>query len=148
MFWPGVEPVGRNDVVDRNLLESAPQQPFQAVFGVDCYPTIYDKAACLFFSICTGHIFTNGNKRTAVLAVDQFMLANEVYLTLPNEDMRRLAEHTAEYNIRQENQRDVRERISRLFRDNSTTFRETFHTNRAIHRRMHRVKRLIRNANR
>lgn len=147
MFWPGVEPVRRDDVRDQNLLQSAPQQPFQEAFGVEFYPTIYDKAACLFFSICTGHIFTNGNKRTAVLALDQFLLANEIYLTLPNEEMKQLAERTAEYNIRQENQREVRERIARLLQDNSITFRATFNTKPALNRRLHRIKRTIRRVN-
>lgn len=144
MFWPGIEPVGRHDVRDRNLLESAPQQPFQAAFGVEFYPTIYDKAACLFFSICTGHIFTNGNKRTAVLALDQFLLANEVYLTLSNEQIKDLAEDTAKYNIRREDQRDVRSRISALIRDNSIPFRTVFRTSATANRRLHRVKRKIR----
>ena len=61
----------RFDCIDLNLLESAAEQPFQAGFGMDFYPTIYDKAACLFFSIAGGHICTNGNKRTGVLALDQ-----------------------------------------------------------------------------
>lgn len=147
MFFPGIEPVGRHDVRDRNLLESAPQQPFQAAFGVDFYPTIYDKAACLFFSICTGHIFTNGNKRTAVLALDQFLLANEAYLTLSNEQIRELAEDTAKYNIRREDQQAVRRRISQLIRENSILFKAFFRSNPALNRRMHRVKRKIRAAN-
>jgi prophage maintenance system killer protein len=70
VFWPGVEPVASYDCLDLNLLESATEQPFQAGFDVEFYPTIYDKAACLFFSIAGGHIFTNGNKRTAVLALN------------------------------------------------------------------------------
>jgi prophage maintenance system killer protein len=75
--FPGLEPVHPHDCLDRNLLESAAEQPFQGGFGVDYfYPTIYDKAACLFFSIAGGHIFGNGNKRTGVLALDQFLWAN------------------------------------------------------------------------
>lgn len=147
MFWPGVEPVRRNDVRDANLLESAPQQPFQAAYGVEFYPTIYDKAACLFFSICTGHIFTNGNKRTAVLALDQFLLANEIFLTLSNAAIKTLAEETAQYNIRRENQRDVRARLAQILRDNSLTLRAIYKTDRSMNRRLHRVKRAIRAAN-
>lgn len=147
MFFPGIEPVGRRDVRDRNLLESAPKQPFQAAFGVEFYPTIHDKAACLFFSICTGHIFANGNKRTAVLALDQFLLANEIYLTLSNDQIRELAEDTARYNIRREDQRAVRARISQLIRENSIPFRTAFRSNPKLNRRLHRVKRAVRVAN-
>ena len=44
--------VGLFDCLDLNLLQSAAEQPFQAGFGMEFYPTIYDKAACLFFSVC------------------------------------------------------------------------------------------------
>ena len=59
MSFPGVEPVYEDEPLNENLLESAAEQPFQGGFGVDYYPTIYDKAACLFFSIAGGHIFYN-----------------------------------------------------------------------------------------
>jgi death-on-curing protein len=102
--FPGLEPVHENEVIERNLLESAVEQPFQGGYGQDFYPTIYDKAACLFFSIAGGHIFTNGNKRTAVLALDQFLLANSVYLLVPNLEMEQLAKDTASYRARGEDQ--------------------------------------------
>jgi hypothetical protein len=43
-FWPGVQPVPSSDCIDLNLLESAAEQPFQAGFGQEFYPTIFDKA--------------------------------------------------------------------------------------------------------
>jgi death-on-curing protein len=84
MIWPGTEPVYPHDCLDQNLLASAAVQPFQSGFGMDFYPTVSDKAACLFFSLAGGHIFSNGNKRTAVLALDQFLIANSIYLVLSN----------------------------------------------------------------
>ena len=121
--WAGVEPVGRFDCLDLNLLESASQQPFQGGFGVDeFYPTVYEKAACLFFSIAGGHIFSNGNKRTAVLALDQFLIANGIYLILSNEEMRRLAEATASHGERNEADADVMAQIAKVIRGNALPF--------------------------
>jgi death-on-curing family protein len=142
--WPGTEPVGSQDCIDLNLLASAPEQPFQSGFGVDFYPTIYDKAACLFFSIAGGHIFSNGNKRTAVLALDLFLVANEIYLLISNEEMRKMAEQTASYNERGENHKDVIEKISKTIRENSVEFRAIKKVDTGLWRRMHRSKRLIR----
>lgn len=144
--FPGLEPVHRNDCLNRNLLESAAEQPFQGGFGMDYfYPTIYDKAACLFFSIAGGHIFGNGNKRTAVLALDQFLLANSIYLLLTNKDIEELAMSTATYRTRNEHPDDVRSRLSQLIEGNSVEFRKIRHANMRLYRRMHRVKNIIRN---
>ncbi|MFB3813925.1 MAG: type II toxin-antitoxin system death-on-curing family toxin [Terriglobales bacterium] len=145
--YPGTEPVTPHDCLDLNLLESAPEQPFQGSFDVEFYPTIYDKAACLFFSIAGGHIFTNGNKRTAVLALDQFLHANAIYLFLPNEDMKRLAENTACYKTRGENHKDVIARISSLIKKNSAPFSTVRITDPKTYGEWHAVKNLIRKAN-
>jgi death-on-curing family protein len=142
--FPGIEPVYKNDVLDRNLLESAAEQPFQGGFGQDFYPTIYDKAACLFFSIAGGHIFSNGNKRTGVLALDQFLLANSVYLLLSNEDIKQLAKSTASYREREEDHKLVKQRISDIIRAESTEFRTVRELNPTAYRRFLRLRRSIR----
>lgn len=145
MRWAGIEPVGTYDCIDLNLLESASQQPFQAGFGVDFYPTIYDKAACLFFSIAGGHIFTNGNKRTAVLALDQFCYANGLYLYLPNADMRRMAERTASYNERRDTEEQTRDHIRAMIAGSSFTFRQVKHYGQnKFYKHLLRIKNLIR----
>jgi death on curing protein len=89
--WPGIEPVDESSCLDFNLLRSAAEQPYQEVFGRQLYPTMAAKAAYLFVHIAGGHIFSNGNKRTAVLCLDTFLLANSVYLTLSNEQVYKLA---------------------------------------------------------
>ncbi|ADG07798.1 type II toxin-antitoxin system death-on-curing family toxin [Kyrpidia tusciae] len=58
------------------LLDSALNRPRQSVFGQDAYPTIYDKAAALFESLVQNHPFHNANKRTAFLALLQFLSYN------------------------------------------------------------------------
>jgi prophage maintenance system killer protein len=127
-----------------NLLESSAEQPFQGGFGVEFYPTIYDKAACLFFSIAGGHLFTNGNKRTAVLALDQFLLGNAVYLALSNEEIKVLAEETASYGERGENQANVRQMLSTEIKRGSVPFSGIRPSDPKFYRRMHKLKNLIR----
>lgn len=102
IFWPGLEPVKANDCLHPNLLDSAAKAPFQSGYGVEFYPTLLDKAAYQFFSIAGGHIFGNGNKRTAAIVLDQFLLANSVYLLISNPEMTKLAEDTASYHERNE----------------------------------------------
>jgi prophage maintenance system killer protein len=97
MFWPGIEPVGKFDCISLGLLESAVNQPLQSAFGQDAYPTIEEKAGSLFHSLIANHCFNNGNKRTGVLAIDQFLYANSFVLTMTNEDMYGLARVTASY---------------------------------------------------
>ena len=139
-----MQPVGTFDCIDLNLLESVAEQPFQAGFGVDFYPTIYDKAAYLFFSLAGGHIFTNGNKRTGVLAVDQFLSANSIYLFLSNRQIRNDAIRTASYRIRGEDHKNVVARLSRRIEDNSTSFAVVRHFDEAMYRQMLATRTLIR----
>lgn len=81
--------------LDLNLLRSAGEQPYQECFGQELYPTLAAKAAYLFIHIAGGHIFSNGNKRTAVLCLDTFLTANSRYLTLSNTFIRKMAESVA-----------------------------------------------------
>ena len=53
---------------DPGLLASAVGRPAQTVLGDDAYPDLYTKVAALFESLACNHAFTDGNKRTAVVA--------------------------------------------------------------------------------
>jgi death-on-curing family protein len=122
--WPGIEPVPRYDCLDLNMLESAVARPFGSGFGIEYYPTLYDKAACLFHAFIADHIFVSGNKRTAVLVLDQFLLANGEYLVLQNEEIKQLARDTVPeaYRARGENHKSVVEKLSDLIGENSIPF--------------------------
>ncbi|WP_202078486.1 type II toxin-antitoxin system death-on-curing family toxin [Caldalkalibacillus salinus] len=67
------EPIG---VQSQELLESAVYRPQQTLFEQDAYPDIFQKAAALFESLVKNHPFLNANKRTAVLAMTQFLSYN------------------------------------------------------------------------
>lgn len=99
-LWPGSDPISPGEYRDRGLIESAVSRPFHSAFGVDLYPSVTEKAAALFHSLISNHPFHNGNKRTAVVSLDQFLLANGCYLLLSNEAAYVLSEHTASYRER------------------------------------------------
>lgn len=71
-------------------------------FGVELYPTILDKAAAVGWTIITGHVFNDANKRTGMLALQIFLELNGFDLQISglplDEDVIRIAERTAEYN--------------------------------------------------
>jgi death-on-curing protein len=57
---------GRAGVLKPELLESAIEKPVVSVGGEDAYPTLFSKVAAIGHSIAHGHVFQDGNKRTAV----------------------------------------------------------------------------------
>jgi death-on-curing protein len=52
------------------------------MFGKPLYPTLADKAALYCFSIIGNHIFSDGNKRTGLLAALVFINANGYDLSM------------------------------------------------------------------
>lgn len=65
--------VGKAMIRDAQLLSSAARRPFLIVFGEEQFPTVIDKAAALLHSLAYHHLFIDGNKRTAVRAVEIFL---------------------------------------------------------------------------
>ncbi len=59
---------GKHGVHNPAALESCVAQPKTAVFGVERFPTIFDKAAAYCFFIVRLHPFFDGNKRTGLAA--------------------------------------------------------------------------------
>lgn len=99
-LWPGTDPIAVGEYRSNELLESAASRPFHSAFGKDAYPTLIEKAAALFHSLISNHPFHNGNKRTAVLAFDIFLVANGYFGLLGNDAMYKLAKRTASYKER------------------------------------------------
>lgn len=67
------EPKGVKDV---GLLNSSVERPKQTIFGEDAYVDVFEKGAALFESIAKNHCFQNANKRTAFVALLQFLSYN------------------------------------------------------------------------
>lgn len=85
---------------DRSILESAVLRPFQTAFQQEIYPTIEHKGAALFHAINTGHAFIDGNKRTSIIALEHFLVANGYFLAIRQQSMHDLAVRTASYRER------------------------------------------------
>jgi death-on-curing protein len=100
VMWPDSGQVGAGGCRDINLLESAVARPFHSAFGEDAYPTILDKAVALFHSLNSNHPFHDGNKRTAIIALDDFLVANGYLQDSSNAEIYALAMRVASYKER------------------------------------------------
>ena len=67
------EPVG---LVHPKVLNMIVENPKQDVFGKELYPTLIEKSANIYKNLVQKHIFINGNKRTAFLALKSFLSFN------------------------------------------------------------------------
>jgi death on curing protein len=122
-LWPGNEPVAAGEFRDRPLLDSATSRPFQTAFGQELHKSVFEKAAALFHALIANHPFTNGNKRTAVLSLDHFLLANGYFLALGDDEMYRLAKDTASYRERAIPHEEVLAQIVERLRTKAIPFR-------------------------
>ena len=55
--------------------------PDQEIFGVERYPSIFNKAAAYLFFIIKDHIFCDGNKRTGMVAALTFLDLNGIEIS-------------------------------------------------------------------
>ena len=72
---------------DLGLLESALARPQASFGGEDLYPAILDKASALFHSMIFNHPFLDGNKRTTLGVVYEFLKQNGYKLTASNQEL-------------------------------------------------------------
>ncbi|WP_066094167.1 type II toxin-antitoxin system death-on-curing family toxin [Xanthomonas massiliensis] len=71
---------GSPGVRDESLLESALARPQQRHAYGDPPPDLADLAASLAFGLARNHPFIDGNKRTAAVACETFLLLNDAHL--------------------------------------------------------------------
>jgi death-on-curing protein len=76
---------GLDGIRSQQMLASAVAQAEASAFGEDAYKTIPEKAAAYGFFIAENQPFIDGNKRTALLAMETFLLANGYELTEDND---------------------------------------------------------------
>lgn len=74
-------------VRDLHQLRSTVERPALHLFGEPQFPTLNDKAAALLHGLAYRHLFADGNKRTAVLAVTEFLKLNGVQPTWDEDEM-------------------------------------------------------------
>lgn len=71
---------GGNGVRDENLLDSALARPQQRHAYGDPPPDLADLAASLAYGLARNHPFVDGNKRTAAVACETFIMLNGAIL--------------------------------------------------------------------
>jgi len=78
---------GSQGLRDLGLLESAVMRSQQTFGGKDLYPTLILKAAALIHSLLLNHVFVDGNKRTATIAMIEFLMLNSKKFKVTNEEI-------------------------------------------------------------
>jgi len=67
---------GFHGIRDIGAIESAIAQPRITFGGADLYPTVFEKASILAFSLIQNHPFVDGNKRIGHAAMETFLVLN------------------------------------------------------------------------
>ena len=86
---------GADGVRDVGRLEAAVSTQHQVVFGEELYSTVFAKSAALIRGIIGDHPFTDGNKRTAMLAGLTLLEVNGYNFTAQRGELEDFAVHVA-----------------------------------------------------
>lgn len=81
---------GAAGVRDEGALESALARPQATFEGEDLFSTAAEKAAALFHALVANHPFLDGNKRTAALCAELFLLVNGFELLASDDELEAL----------------------------------------------------------
>lgn len=85
------EPVPDWSFVDKSKIINIVAIPQKKYFDLECYPTLEEKAAIIFYEINKGHIFPNGNKRMSVFCLLVFLSINDYSFEVSPDEMRNKA---------------------------------------------------------
>jgi len=78
---------GSHGLRDYRLLESAVLRPQSTFGGKDLYPNVFLKGAALVHSLLLNHMFVDGNKRTAMFSVMEFLELNGYRFTATQKEV-------------------------------------------------------------
>ena len=81
---------GSFGVLNRGMIDSATEQLKQGFGGVEFYPTLEEKAACLGYSLASNHGFQDGNKRIGHAAMELFLVLNGFEITASVDEQERM----------------------------------------------------------
>lgn len=80
---------------DPGLLDAAVARARSGFGDHEAYPTVHEKAAAILHSLASTQAFVDGNKRTAVMAMYEFLAINHWLLTMDEADLYHLTLDTA-----------------------------------------------------
>ena len=78
---------GLHGVRDVGLLVSVTMRPKGRFGGRPLYKNVFEKAAVYLEALARNHVFTDGNKRTAILVCARFLFSNGFELTATNKEV-------------------------------------------------------------
>lgn len=107
---------GSDGIRDIGLLESAITQIQQSFDKEDLYPTLWDKAGALVYSLCNNHPFIDGNKRAAALCMLVFLDNNGYEVVVKQGQIYKMMMEVAKGLM-------LREKLSSWIRKNSRTLK-------------------------
>jgi death-on-curing protein len=87
---------GSGELRDRGLLESAVAMPAARFGGQYLHDGVPAMAAAYVFHLCRSHPFVDGNKRTALVAAEVFLMLNGMRLHAADEAVEELTRRTAD----------------------------------------------------
>jgi len=82
---------GLHGVRDVHLLASIVEKPKTKLYGKEMYPDVWHKAATYLEALAQYHVFTDGNKRTAVAVAAFFLYKNKKNFKATNKSIVSLA---------------------------------------------------------
>lgn len=78
---------GSPEIASVARLESAVATPRQTMFGQELYPDLLSKATILVFLLIKNHPFVDGNKRTGLFALFEFLERNGHTIVAPGDEL-------------------------------------------------------------
>lgn len=81
------EPIPSFELAKKDKLDALINAPKRSFFGIDAYPTIYHKAAIIFYLINKDQIFANGNKRMSTACLIIFLAINGKDLNIDPDEL-------------------------------------------------------------
>jgi death on curing protein len=94
-MFPNQDPHYTFDTRFKGKLESSIIQPFQVIMEKELYPTLFDKAAILFYLTVKNHPFEDGNKRMGLLLLILFLFKNDLWIECTNDELFEFVIHVA-----------------------------------------------------
>jgi len=83
---------GLDGIRSPHQLSAAVLMAQQSAFGEDAYPSVSEKAAAYGFFVAEAQAFIDGNKRTAAIAMEAFLLLNGYELRLSDDQIAEMFE--------------------------------------------------------
>lgn len=77
--------VAQRGVVYPGMIQGSIDRSLTAVYGEEPFPTLFDRAGSLLYSLVRFHPFTDGNKRTGLLAAYFTLIFNGYILRIPED---------------------------------------------------------------